>query len=214
MMGFRQLRQSISIEEFDYQLLMSHLEEYSNKRDVITRLIRSGQIIRVKKGLYVFGQDYRKGLVSKEVLANQIYGPSYISFEYALSYYGMIPERVETLTSATTGRSRIFNTPLGSFSYRHLPVEKYGCGITIKQLDDHHSMFIATPEKAILDQVYISQGLTGKMKLEEYFRDDLRIDEDFLKKLSIERLREIADCFSSPKVSRAVNYINELHKHE
>ena len=161
-MGFKQLRQNTPIEEFDYQFLISHLSEYSNKRDVITRLIKNEQIIRVKKGLYIFGPDYRKGLVFKETLANQIYGPSYISFEYALSFYNMIPERVEMLTSAALGRSRKFNTPLGSFSYRHLPLEKYAVGIVLKQLDDHHKIVIATPEKAILDQVLFPKACPKK----------------------------------------------------
>ena len=212
-MGFKHLRQIVPVEEFDYQLLMSNLAEYSNKRDVITRLLRSEKILRIKKGIYSFGPDYRKGLLCKEVIANQIYGPSYISFEYALSFYGMIPERVETLTSATTGRSRQFNTPIGSFSYRHLPIEKYAAGVTLKQLDDYHSVFIATPEKALLDQVLFSKGLSEKIDLKQYFEDDLRIDNQSLEVLSIIQLIEIAGLYSSKRVNRAVKYIKELQNH-
>lgn len=206
-MGFKQLRQSTPIEEFDYQLLMSHLMEYSNKRDVVTRLMKNEKIIRVKKGLYIFGPEERRGLFSKETLANLIYGPSYISFEYALSYYGMIPERVEVLTSATTGRSRKFITPIGAFSYRQLPIEKYAIGIALIQLDDYHSVFIATPEKALLDLIYFSRGLSKKIDAKHYFRDDLRIDVESLKDLSQVKLIEIATAFSCDRVNRMVNYI-------
>lgn len=209
-MGFRELRKIIPIEEFDYQLLMDNLGEYANKRDVITRLIRSEKIIRIKKGLYIFGADYRKGLICKEALANQIYGPSYISFEYALSYYGMIPERVEQLTSASTGKSRKFNTPIGFFSYRHLPKEKYAIGVTIKQLDDYHSVFIATPEKALLDCVYCSRGLSDKIELAQYFQDDLRIDDTLLRGLSLTKLNEIANHYLNIRVNRVVKFIEEL----
>lgn len=205
------MRQATSVEEFDYQLLVSHLSEYSNKRDAITRLMRDQKIIRIKKGLYIFGPDYRKGLVCKESLANQIYGPSYISLEYALAFYGMIPERVDQVTSVTTGRSRKFNTPLGSFSYRYLPIEKYTVGITWKQLDDYHGVMLATPEKAIFDYVYFSRGVSDKTSLEHYFYDDLRIDEAVLKELSLDRLIEIAKSFSSGRINRVLQFIQELH---
>ena len=210
-MGFKELRQATSVEEFDYQLLVSHLSEYSNKRDAITRLMRDQKIIRIKKGLYIFGPDYRKGLVCKESLANQIYGPSYISLEYALAFYGMIPERVDQVTSVTTGRSRKFNTPLGGFSYRYLPTEKYTVGITWKQLDDYHGVMLATPEKAIFDYVYFSRGVLDKTPLEHYFYDDLRIDEAVLKELSLARLMEIAKSFSSGRINRVLQFIQELH---
>lgn len=212
-MGLNQLRKSVPVEEFDYQLLMDNLGEYANKRDAITRLIRSEKIIRVKKGLYIFGPDYRKGLVCKEALANQIYGPSYISYEYALSFYGMIPERVEVLTSSTTGKSRKFHTPIGSFSYRYQSLEKYQPGITLKQLDDYHSILIATPEKAILDQVYISRGLSEKTDMKSFFEDDLRVETHSLKTLSLPHLTEIAEHFSSARVTRAIKYIKELQNH-
>lgn len=212
-MGFKQLRQRIPIEEFDYQLLMDNLTEYSNRRDVVTRLVRDEKIIRVKKGLYIFGPDYRKQLVCKESLANQIYGPSYLSFEYALSFYGMIPERVEILTSVTTGRSRKFSTPIGSFFYCHLPLAKYAIGMNLIQLDDYHSILIATPEKALLDQIYFSQGLAGKIDMERYFQDDLRIEESSLKTLSLNQLNMIAPHFNSARVNQAVKFIREGQNH-
>lgn len=212
-MGFRDLRREYPIEEFDYQLLMSHLSEYVNKRDKVTRLVNSGRIIRVKKGIYVFGLDYRKGLVSKESLANVIYGPSYISYEYALSFYGLIPERVEVVTSATTGRSRFFQTPIGSFSYRHLSLQKYCVGTTYLRIDDYHSIMIASPEKALLDQTAAAKGLTQSISIGDYLFGDLRIEESFLRRFSLPRLRKIAMEYFSSKVSRVVKFLEEGHYH-
>lgn len=209
-MGFKELRQAVKAEEFDYQLLMSHLTEYANKRDVVTRLIRNGNIVRIKKGLYIFGEGYRRGFVCKEALANQIYGPSYISLEYALSYYGLIPERVETITSVALGRSKKFHTPIGSFFYKHLSHEKYSLGFTLKTIDDFHSILIATPEKALLDIVYFSKGLNLKIPLEEYFYEDLRIEESTLKELYVNMLEEISRQFSHARISRVVKFIKSL----
>ena len=122
-----ELRNIIGREEFDYQALMSALSQYASPRDKVTALLRSGVIIRIKKGLYIFGRDYRREPFCRELLANLIYGPSYVSLEYALSYYGMIPERVETITSITSGRARSFVTPVGQFTYR--PTSHFSTGI-------------------------------------------------------------------------------------
>jgi predicted transcriptional regulator of viral defense system len=82
--------QSILREEFDYQILQDALADYSRPRDKIRNLIKKKEIIRVKKGLYVLGDGHRKRPYSRELLANLIYGPSYVSLEYALSYHGLI----------------------------------------------------------------------------------------------------------------------------
>ena len=89
------VRNRIPAEIFDYQTLTDALKGLSSPRDKITDMLRQGIIIRVKKGLYVFGDKDRKYPYSKELPANLIYGPSYVSLDYALAYYGLIPERVE-----------------------------------------------------------------------------------------------------------------------
>lgn len=147
-------------------------------------------------------------MICKETLANQIYGPSYLSFEYALSYYGMIPERVEVLTSATTGVNKKFNSPIGTFLYRHLPQKKYPIGVTLIKLDDYHSALFATPEKALLDQIYVAKGLSQN-SLRQYLLEDLRIDEEKLTSLSLSTLNAIATIYSNTKVTQAVQVIKE-----
>ncbi len=101
------LQHRFTREEFDCQTLLDVLKDYARPRDKITDLIRKGIIIRVKKGLYVLGDRFRTPPCSRELLANLAYGPSYISFKYALQYYGMVPERVEAVTSVTTVRGTL-----------------------------------------------------------------------------------------------------------
>ena len=114
------IRQQLGRDVFDYQQLTACLSYLSKPRDKINKLLGRGDIVRIRKGLYAFGGAYRREPLSRELLANLIYGPSYISLEYALSYHGLIPERVSTVTSVALGRSRKFDTPLGTFTYRSL----------------------------------------------------------------------------------------------
>src|SRR3990170_1551453 len=113
------LRERAPGNELDYGFVMDCLKGYSSPRAKLSRLLKSGALIRVKKGLYVFSQNYRRGSISMEMLANMIYGPSYVSLEWALRYYGMIPERVEEITSVTIKRQAHFDTPIGRFTYEH-----------------------------------------------------------------------------------------------
>ena len=122
------IRRAIETDVFDYQRLIHCLSSYAKPRDKIRALLNRDEIIRVKKGIYVFGKDYRRGPWSREMLANLISGPSYISLDYALSYYGFIPERPVAVTSVTLSRSRRSDTPLGLFTYRKLTDRKYSIG--------------------------------------------------------------------------------------
>ena len=110
------LRKQAGREEIDYLLLKSLLSNVTCPRDKITRLLKNDTLIRVKKGLYVFGPSAAQQPFSKELLANLIYGPSAISLEYALSFYGFIPESTFTLTCITNKRNKFFSTPVGAFS--------------------------------------------------------------------------------------------------
>ncbi len=115
MIPIEQIRSQIEGDVFDYSQLMLALSNYRKPRDSVSSLLKRGHIIRVRKGLYVFGQIWRRTPLALEHLANLVYGPSAISLDYALAWYGLIPERVNTITSITTGRSRQFLTPLGIF---------------------------------------------------------------------------------------------------
>lgn len=205
-----QIRRQISQEEFDYQTLLNCLKDYERPRDKIRALLRSGAIIRVKKGLYVFGPDYSRGPFSRELLANLIYGPSYVSLDYALSYYGLIPERVETVTSVTCGKNRTFLTPVGRFTYWSIPLDSYRVGIDIIRLDERRSFLMATPEKALADKISRSRGsdIRSAKEFEVYLLEHLRIDPGELLRLKTKRIKEIARHWRSQKILLLTTLLN------
>lgn len=196
------LRKLVPHEEFDYQVLLHALKAYGHPRDKITALLRKGAIVRVKKGLYVFGEDYRQKPYSREVIANLIYGPSYISLESALQYHGMIPERVEAVTSVTCGRSRKFYTPVGLFTYWMIPSAAFRTGMDKMETEDGRSFLMAIPEKALADKIRHDRGIAIRTRrdLQSYIFDDLRINEGSLQKLIPERLEDFATRYRSRKI--------------
>ncbi len=207
-----ELRKRIAGEEFDFQVLMDSLREYEKPRDRITELLRRKEIIRVKKGIYVFGEDYARRPASKEILANMIYGPSYISLDYALSYYGLIPERVEAITSVTIKRSRRFSTPIGFFIYRGIPIKAYQTGIDQITLEDGRSFLIAAPEKALCDKIDQDRGsaIRTQAEMRTYLFENLRIDAGEIRKLNDGAVLEIAKAYRSRKINLLGAVIRQL----
>jgi len=189
------LRNSTLTEEFDYNFIRQALSGYKNPRVKINDLLKKGAIIRVKKGLYVFGPSLAREPYSKEILANLIYGPSYISLEYALSFYGLIPERVETITSVTNKRKKLFNTPVGIFSYKYINPLIYSYGVTLYDLDKHHSILIATKEKAFSDMLYFSDKMDDEDQLEKYMFEDLRLDREELMGFNLREVNKLAQLY-------------------
>jgi predicted transcriptional regulator of viral defense system len=207
----RDLRRRIGREEFDYQALMAALSEYANPRDKVTTLLRQGDIIRVKKGLYVFGDELRRRPFSRELLANLIYGPSFVSLDSALSFHGLIPERVEALTSVTTKRPKSFDTTIGWFIYRQSPRSSFYLGMDRVEEGDV-AFLIATPERALADKVRDDRGhaLTNREEAARYLFEDLRIDETGFRQLEPDRLEELAMALRSRKVATCANLLRHL----
>lgn len=201
-----QIRRDIPREVFDYQVLLEALSGYSKPRDKITKLLRSGAVVRIKKGLYCFGESLRKEAMSREYVANLIYGPSYVSLDYALSYHGLVPERVETITSVTTQRSRRFQTPLGSFSYRMLKGSRYALGASLESVGNT-TFLMATAEKALVDKGTSGLGVAGYAG---YLSDDLRIEQEAPGNLDRSRLQEIALAYSSVKINNLLKCLKSF----
>jgi len=202
------LRNKITGEVFDYQVLMDVLSMYSKPRDAVTRLLSNGIIIRLKKGLYCFGDAYRRRLLCREYLANLIYGPSYVSLDYAMHYHGLIPERVHTVTSVTSKRSREFDTPLGEFYYRMLSKGRYAIG-QILESTDQSAFLIASPEKALIDKVWTDSRFDGTRisEFEQYLIEDLRIEPGMLEELNSDLMYEICDAYGSAKIRNLLTYL-------
>jgi predicted transcriptional regulator of viral defense system len=206
-----QIRQKIRSDVFDYQVLMDALAGYRKPRDKITRLLTNKIIIRLKKGLYCFSEAFRKEPFSREYIANLIYGPSYVSLEYALSYHGLIPERVEVVTSVTTGRSRDFDTPLGTFSYRMLKGRRYAVG-AILETSGKTPFLIATPEKALTDKIWTDKRFSGLhlSDYDAYLYDDLRIDHEAFSGFDYSLLHHIANAYGSAKINNLLRFLKGL----
>ncbi|MFI4956759.1 MAG: hypothetical protein ACHQAX_06090 [Gammaproteobacteria bacterium] len=206
------LRTLIGREETDYTLLMSILSTYKQPRSKISAWLADGTLIRVKKGLYIFGESHARIPYCIETLANLIYGPSAISLEFALSFYGLIPERVEELTCITTKKNKHFDTPVGVFSYRHLHPKKYSMGITQYFINETHPILIATPEKALADYLSCRCQPSAFNKMEDmllFLKNDLRADNDILLTLDTSLLREIKTQYKLEPLEWIITIIEE-----
>jgi len=215
-MRFFDLRSRIQTEIFDYQTLIYALGDLSCPRDKITDLMRNGVIIRVKKGLYIFGEKFRRYPYSRELLANLIYGPSYVSLDYALSYYGLIPEKVEIITSVTTNRSRRFSTPVGLFTYRRIPVSAYAKGFIQVEAENKQVFLMATREKALADKLVSLRGVTfdSLSEIAEFLEEDLRIDTEILRSLSVEMIEQYAAGYRSRKLKILAALVRRMARNQ
>lgn len=195
------IRDQVRTDVLDYQQLVSCLCEYAKPRDRITRLLADASLIHLRKRLYVFGDRYRRSPLCREYLANLIYGPSYVSLDYALSFYAMIPERVENVTSVTIGENRRFSTPFGVFTYKPLHSRRYVPGICWAGEGDTHYL-IASPEKTLVDKVWAEKHFSpaSLRDFDAYLFDDLRLDEDRLSTFDWEQFFAICQTFASRKI--------------
>ena len=179
------------------------LNGYSNKNNKINRDIKNKRLFKIINGLYETNPN-----ASGYLLAGSIYGPSYISFEYALSFYGLIPERVTTITCATFDKKKKkkYNTNFGVFTYRDVPSTAYPEDILLK-IEGDYSYQIATKEKALCDKLYTLSPLENYANLENTLFNDLRIDEEEFNKLDYKRIEKLSDLYHSTNVSLLSRYL-------
>jgi predicted transcriptional regulator of viral defense system len=135
-------------------------------RRQLDRWVKSGRLIQLRRGVYSVVPPYRAEAPHPFLVANHLRKPSYVSLQSALSYYGMIPEVVPVTTSVTTGRPETLETPLGSFVFRHLKKAAF-FGYAQVEISKGQSAFLASPEKALLDLIYLTPGSDSPEYLEE-----------------------------------------------
>ncbi len=213
------LRERVTGEEFDHQALLDAARDYARPRDLITRLLRSGSVVRVAPGIYIFGPAYRRRPYSLETLANLIAGPSYVSLDYALQYYALIPERVESVTSGIAGRSRRFETPVGLFTYRPVPEEAFAEGLHRVEVAGGGGYLIAGAEKALADKLRSERGLSIRNidQMLAYLLESLRIDVDALAALDPAEVDRIAAVYRSHRLgllAAAIRRVRRERGHE
>ena len=209
--GIATIRDRVPQEVFDYQTLLDCLRKYRKPRDGIQRLVAAGDIVRIRKGLYAFAAPFRRQPMVREQLANLIYGPSYVSLDSALSFHGLIPERVEAVTSVTTGRSRHFDTPFGTFSYQMLSLARYATG-TMWLPQEAPLFLMASPEKALADKVWMDKRFAGTRvgDFGPYLLDDLRMAPQGLRALDAARLEAVGQAYGSPKIGNLLRFLQRL----
>ena len=184
-------------------IIKMNLYEYSNKNTKICREVKNGNLIKIINGLYETNPN-----INGYLLAGYIYGPSYLSFDFALAYYGLIPEKVTAYTSATCNKKKKkkYDNQFGTYLYRDVPLEVYPLGIKIIGEGDY-TYQIAIPEKALCDKLYTIRVLSNYRELENILFNDLRIDEEEFAKLNIEKVEKLSNLYCSRNVKLLYKYM-------
>lgn len=170
---------------FGHGVLLALLVGYKRPNDKIARWIASGELVQLRRGLYVLGQPWRLEPVAMPLVANALFGPSYVSREFALRAHGLIPESVTVPTSVTTRRGREVTTPLGIFSYAHLPLPLYGVDLRIELNPDGTTFLMASPTQALCDLLVLTRHLQASSKkgMRLFLFEDMRIEPDAIAQL-------------------------------
>lgn len=191
-------------------MLMDELNEYVNPTAKIRRLVENKQLVPIIRGLYE-----TDAWIPGYYLASIIYGPSYLSFEFALAYYSLIPEAVYQFSSATFEKKKMkqYQTPYGTFTYRDVPSKAYPLGIILHS-EDGYGFQIASPEKAICDQLYKISPLKNRSELEHLLFEDLRIDQEEFFNLNMANIYEISSSFSTQNHKLLQAYVRRRVKNE
>lgn len=180
-----------------YDELLMKYKNYKNPKDKIKREIDEGKYYRLKNGLYEDNIN-----IDGYLLAGSIEAPSYLSFEYVLSRYGLIPERVKVYTSATTLKkhNKLVKNIFGEYYYTDVPVTVWSLGINIIT-ENEYTFMIATPEKALCDLLYKKEPVYSIKQLKKLLFENLRIDETQFYALNKEDIISICDSYKKKNLN-------------
>jgi len=182
---------NIGVIPINKDILYSLYSDLKRPDEKVSELVRKGLIIRVKRDLYVISSKVHNLEISRELVANHLYRPSSISLETALSYYGLIPERVYSVRSVCTKLYKKYETPLGNFEFIKVPEKYFQIGIRQEIIENQYAFLIATPTKAICDMIVTTPNLRlqSVKAMQSYLTEDLRIDFEVLKNLDKDIVR-------------------------
>jgi hypothetical protein len=161
------------------------------------RALASGEVVHLRRGLYCLADRFLRDKTDPLVLAQRVYGPSYISLETALSYHGWIPEAVYTITSTSLDRSREFATPLGPFSFSRVPQRVFYTQVARVEKQASQSFLLASPLKALVDYVYVRKHDWRSVRP---VVESLRVDEALLAGIDGVVFEELLNNYSSFRV--------------
>lgn len=175
---------------------------------LVNKALKKGELIRLRRGLYVVASKYRENKFSQFTIANHMAPYSYVSLESALSYHGWIPEKVTTVSSVIpAGPNKKLANVFGDFEYYRIPTKPFEflAGVT-RENSDHQSFLMATPLRALADYVYLR-------KLDQisvaYLQENLRIESDFIGSILPDDIEQLKKTFRSRRV---IKFLNNLKK--
>ena len=172
----------------------------------LSRWVKTGRLIQLRRGVYVIAQPYRQTEPHPFLVANTLRKNSYVSLQSSLAFHGLIPEYVPVCTSVTTGRSEQLETALGIYAYRRINPD-YFFGFEQQVVAPGQGAFVAVAAKALLDLVYLTPGGDTKSYLSE-----LRLQ--YTEALGVETLEKLAGRMGKPKLRSAVKIIRQLLEDE
>lgn len=177
--------------------------EYTDVNGKIKRDVEKGILFPLVKGIYETNSK-TDGLL----LSSYIYGPSYLSFEYALSYHNMIPERVIVYTNATFNKrkSKLYSNHFGVFAYRDVPKDAFPLFVQVFE-QDTYAYFMASPEKALCDLLYIKKSVKSMKELKTLLFEDIRINRETFNQLNFNDIIFLADKYLSNNIKYLKKYI-------
>ena len=172
-------------------LILELLSKYQSPNDKISELLKSKELISIRRGLYITGPKLDLPTPEPFLIANHLRGPSYVSLESALSYWNMIPERAYEISSVTIKTSKLYKTSVGRFSYQQLKTPYYSYGIKNIAYSPKQTMLVASPEKALCDKVLLTPKiyLRSIKQTREFLLEDLRMDTEVLKTLDTKAMK-------------------------
>ena len=191
-------------------MLRDRYSDYANPLDKIKRDARSGTLFRLTRGIY---EDDRG--VDPCLLASSILSPSYLSFDWALSYYGFIPERVFSITSASLNvrKNKTFINEFGRYEYSDIPSKVFSEGLTYIESGDY-IVKIATKEKAICDSLSKWRVVRNIKDLKELLFIDKRIDEDEFSTCDFKLMKRLASLYKKTNLDMLIKLIRKEYDHE
>lgn len=192
-------------------VLVSILGDYKAPLQKIMMMERNGELLRIKRGLYVVSPNISGTKISMSLIANHLYPYSYISMQTALREYGLIPERVYTIKSTAMGRSKNITTDMGKFVYTGCSPDYYPIGVNIKDCNNY-SYMIASPEKALCDLVVSTPGLNLRYLSDTraYIEDDMRMDMEAFAQMDTQIIEQCASV--GKKTASLFNIIKLIKK--
>ena len=191
---------------FEPDLLLAGDVDPAGVRRQLSRWVESGRLYQLRRGLYALAPPHQKVKPHPVLVANRLVRGSYVSLQSALAHYGLIPEYVPVTTSVTTARPARWDTPLGTYDFRHIQAEHLR-DYRRTELGGGQEAFLATPEKALLDLIYLEPGADSPEYLNE-----LRLQH--MDVLDLDELRRQAEAFQKPKMLRAAEHVARLAETE